>query len=65
MILRRLTQSLKTQDWTAIVIEFVLLMCGVFLGIQASNWNTDRIDRESEALHLAEIARINGVMGGW
>ena len=42
MILRRLSQSLKEQNWTAIVIEFVLLVSGVFLGIQVSNWNADR-----------------------
>ncbi|HET7161963.1 MAG TPA: hypothetical protein VFI32_04770 [Rhodanobacteraceae bacterium] len=42
MILRRLTQSLKEQNWTAIVIEFVLLVCGVFLGTQAANWNDER-----------------------
>lgn len=46
MILRRLTQSLKEQNWTAIVIEFVLLVLGVFLGIQASNWNTALIERQ-------------------
>ena len=40
MILRRLAQSLKEQNWTAITIEFVLLVLGVFLGIQAANWNT-------------------------
>lgn len=35
MILRRLAQNLKDQNWIAISIEFVLLVCGVFLGIQA------------------------------
>ena len=42
MILRRLSQSLKTQNWTAIWIEFVLLVAGVFLGIQVANWNEAR-----------------------
>jgi hypothetical protein len=42
MILRRLSQSLKTQNWTAIWIEFVLLVIGVFLGIQVANWNQER-----------------------
>ncbi|MEO8001309.1 MAG: hypothetical protein ABI644_05490 [Arenimonas sp.] len=41
MILRRLSQSLKEQNWTAIVIEFVLLVVGVFLGIQVANWNAE------------------------
>ena len=45
MLLRRFSQSLKQQNWTAIVIEFVLLVLGVFLGIQASNWNTALIER--------------------
>ncbi len=44
MILRRLSQSLKQQNWTAIWIEFVLLVAGVFLGIQVSNWNAARED---------------------
>ena len=45
MMLRRLTQSLKEQNWTAITVEFVLLVLGVFLGIQVSNWNAEREDR--------------------
>ncbi len=39
MILRRLAQNLKDQNWAAISIEFVLLVLGVFLGIQVANWN--------------------------
>ena len=42
MILRRLSQSLKEQNWMAICIEFVLLVVGVFLGIQVANWNAER-----------------------
>lgn len=45
MILRRLSESLKQQNWTAIWIEFVLLVAGVFLGIQVSNWNEERRDQ--------------------
>jgi len=42
MILRRLSQSLKEQNWMAITIEFILLVVGVFLGIQVANWNAER-----------------------
>ncbi len=49
MILRRLSQSLKEQNWTAIWIEFILLVSGVFLGIQVSNWNSERVtNKQSE-----------------
>jgi hypothetical protein len=48
MILRRLSQSLKEQNWTAITVEFALLVLGVYLGIQAANWNAARdSDRRS------------------
>jgi len=45
MVLRRLAQNLKEQNWTAIWIEFILLVAGVFLGIQVANWNEERADR--------------------
>ena len=51
MILRRLSKSLGEQNWTAIAIEFVLLVAGVFFGTQVSNWNESR--------HEAERARGN------
>jgi hypothetical protein len=55
MILRRLSQSLKVQNWTAIWIEFVLLVAGVFLGIQVSNWNAERETRQKSAIFSARL----------
>jgi hypothetical protein len=55
VILRRLAQSLQAQNWTAIVIEFVLLVTGVFLGIQVSNWNAEREMRQKSALFTARL----------
>ena len=57
MILRRLAQNLREQNWAAIVIEFVLLVAGVFLGIQVANWNEDRQDRVAEQRYLRELVR--------
>jgi hypothetical protein len=56
LILRRLSISLKDQNWTAIWIEFILLVAGVFLGIQVSNWNAARAD---DARAQAYVGRIN------
>lgn len=55
MILRRLSQSLKEQNWTAICIEFVLLVVGVFLGIQVANWNSERADQARAHAYLVRI----------
>jgi hypothetical protein len=46
MILRRVIAHARNQEWTAIVIDFVIVVAGVFVGIQVSNWNTDRQNRE-------------------
>lgn len=44
-MLSRLRAQAARQDWFAVGLEFVILVLGVFLGIQVSNWNQDRLDR--------------------
>ena len=55
MILRRLSQSIKEQNWAAIVIEFILLVAGVFLGMQVSNWNQESGERAAEIGYLGGL----------
>lgn len=74
-MLRRMSQALRAQNWTTILVEFVLLVVGVFLGIQVANWNEDRqldarrhaaLDRlhaESEAA-IAYLQRRLRIIGG-
>ena len=57
MILRRLAQNLKQQNWTAIWIEFILLVSGVFLGIQVANWNESRKESIQELADLKNLAQ--------
>jgi hypothetical protein len=64
MILRRLSQSLKEQNWTAIWIEFILLVSGVFLGIQVANWNTDRANQKL-AKTITERLRADLKIEAW
>ncbi len=42
MILRRVIEHVRKQEWTAIWIDLVIVVVGVFIGIQVSNWNEDR-----------------------
>lgn len=56
MLLRRVTQHMKAQNWLAVGIDFVIVVVGVFVGIQVSNWNEARLDRQTGERHLAEIA---------
>ena len=42
MLLRRVIEHVKTQNWTAIAIDFVIVVTGVFIGIQVANYNEER-----------------------
>ena len=55
MILRRLAQNLKQQHWTAIGIELAIVVLGVFIGMQVSNWNEERRDRALERQYLERL----------
>ena len=46
MLLRRVIEHVKAQNWTAVALDFVIVVVGVFIGIQVSNWNAARVERE-------------------
>jgi hypothetical protein len=55
MLLRRITEHVKAQNWTAIGIDFVIVVVGVFVGIQVSNWNDSVRDRARAESYLESI----------
>ncbi len=55
MILRRIVDDLKQQHWTAVFIELVIVVLGVFLGIQVSNWNQQRATDQQAAIFTAHL----------
>jgi hypothetical protein len=57
VILRRLIENIRRQAWTAIVIEFVIVVIGIFVGMQVNNWNAERANRALEATHVRNLAK--------
>ena len=45
MILKRLRAEVSRQNWLGVAVDLVILILGVFLGIQVNNWNQERLDR--------------------
>jgi hypothetical protein len=45
-IVRRFRKAAAQQNWFAVAIDFTILVAGVFLGLQANNWNQERLKRE-------------------
>jgi hypothetical protein len=51
MLLRRVTQHIRTQNWFAVIVDFVIVVVGVFVGLQVQDWNDARKERlEEQAL---------------
>lgn len=55
MFLRRITAHLKTQNWTAVGLDLLIVVIGVFIGTQVSNWNQERIAKRETAQLLVEL----------
>jgi len=55
VLFRRLAEHVKAQNWTAVALDFVIVVVGVFIGIQVSNWNETRSENERIATQLASF----------
>lgn len=62
MAVRRFREHVATHNWFAVSIDVAIVFIGVFLGIQANNWNEARLaDKSSrtDRLRLIEDLRNN------
>ena len=57
MLLKRLTQGIRSRDWFTVLVELMVLIVGVFLGLQVDDWNQRRIDRIEEQYYLDRLGR--------
>lgn len=55
MLLRRITQHVKDQNWFAVALDFVIVVSGVFIGIQVNNWNAQRVEQSLEREYLSRL----------
>ena len=55
MLLRRVIEHVKAQNWTAVGLDFIIVVVGVFIGIQVANWNDARVDRNDESVFLVRL----------
>jgi hypothetical protein len=55
MILRRLAEALRTQNWFTVVLEIAIVVVGIFIGLQADDWNENRKERQAEYSRLVAL----------
>lgn len=76
MIVRRLAEALRRQDWMAVAIELTVVVLGLFLGLQLNAWKEGRDASVRERMALERLLQeaetdvsyfrdVIAVMGTW
>lgn len=55
MILRRLADGIREQNWFTVVLEVLIVVVGIFIGLQVDDWNQTRKDRAEVGVYLGRI----------
>ena len=55
MILRRISEAIRNQDWFVVVLEVMIVVVGIFIGLQVDDWNENRKDEDLEIAYLKGI----------
>jgi hypothetical protein len=55
MILRRIAEAFRRQDWFTVFVETMIVVLGVYLGLQVNNWNAARSERAKESFAIAAL----------
>ena len=48
MLLCRITQHVKEQNWFAVMLDFVIVVVGILIALQVTNWSEFRSERVQE-----------------
>lgn len=57
MLLRRIMQHVREQNWLAVALDFVIVVVGVLMAFQITSWSENRAASESADRHLDNLER--------
>lgn len=55
MVIGRIRQHTAHHNWFAVGVDLLIVVIGVFLGMQASNWNEARVERQQGQSYRARL----------
>jgi hypothetical protein len=64
LIFRSIKAHIENENWFAVCVDFVIVVVGVFIGIQVANWNEDQTfyDRETNLLYELKKETENSIL---
>jgi hypothetical protein len=55
MVIRRIRHHIEAHNWFAVAIDLLIVVVGVFLGAQASNWNERRVEHDQSVSYRTRL----------
>lgn len=55
MIIQRLASAIRNQNWSQIITEILIVVIGIFLGLQVTEWNDRRKDKDDANIFLTRL----------
>jgi hypothetical protein len=60
MLLRRVIEHVRNQNWFAVAVDFLIVVVGVFIGLQVQDWNDSRQRAKEEQKLLNRLLAESG-----
>lgn len=55
MLLRSITKHIKDQNWFAVALDFVIVVLGILIAFQITNWNEAQSDKRTARQYIERI----------
>ncbi len=55
MILRRFMKHVTDQNWFAVGLDVIVVIVGIFLGLQVQDWANRQMQREQESVYINQL----------
>ena len=57
MLLQRFVKHVTDQNWFAVSLDVIIVISGIFIGMQLNEWNGKRIEIQQEQVFLSQLDR--------
>jgi len=55
MLLQRFVKHITDQNWFAVSLDVIIVISGIFIGMQLNEWNGQRIEKQQEQIFLSQL----------